>query len=664
MLAGRCRTEVYATDSQPLAESAALGTSVDHLYRRGAVYWWQRRLPVRLAVDGSRRVAHSLLTADPLLARRLARACSAAFDHAILDLMSKASPTREDLVGVLDDIFRRVLQDGERTRADRAPGPPEWLPEPATDPRYEGLEPEQWNDVDYPPEEWIAEWRSAVLTNTVKDVLPMVADALRARNLDQALDTPAGRHLCRLSLIVAAHAHSVNARREWGDYSDGWPQTAGVPAAELHGPLVPTPNVAVTKRIARAPSADSPPTSQSANDKLLSETFEPFMRSQASWSEEYRKHATETLGVFISLMGDLPVSQITGETAETFRDRMRQLPPKRGVGIYAGMTPIQALTSSERLRIAQREPGETVLWGRTNLSRQQADMYAAQLFMKTINKYLSVFTTWGAWMEAGDERSLMLHRGRCPFSGQAYSKTSIRKESSHAGRTRAVYTPEHLRVIFGSALMLDPPSLLPSNDEDGQLQQAKFWSILIGRYTGIRLGEISMLLPCDFRVDDGVHIIDLVSDANRTFKTEAGDRKIPLHPDLIALQLPSFASEAQRLNVGRLFPATKASASASQRAANISKWFTRWRRAQGIVSTRLPFHALRHTFETELKSRLPGADTVIDQIVGHKPGSVGAGYSPHIPIRTKYEAICRIDYQADISLIVAALKAQRPGAAG
>ena len=64
----------------------------------------------------------------------------------------------------------------------------------------------------------------------------MVTDALRARELDQALDTPAGRHLCRLSLIVAAHAHAINARREWGDYTDGWPQTAGVPARGCYAP--------------------------------------------------------------------------------------------------------------------------------------------------------------------------------------------------------------------------------------------------------------------------------------------------------------------------------------------------------------------------------------------------------------------------------------------
>ena len=289
-------------------------------------------------------------------------------------------------------------------------------------------------------------------------------------------------------------------------------------------------------------------------------------------------------------------------------------------------------------------------------------MYAAQLTMKTINKYLSVFTTWGGWMVAGDERSMLLHRGKCPFAGKAYPKSAIKKESNQMGRTRTVYTPEDLRVMFSSSLMLEPPSLLPSNDADVQLQQAKFWSILIGLYTGLRLGEISMLIPRDFRVEDGVQIIDLVSDASRQFKSEAGDRKIPLHPHLIALKLPFFVEEAKRVNAKRLFPAMKMSVSTDQRAANISKWFTRWRRSIGLDSTRTPFHAFRHSFETELKSRLPGADTLVDQIVGHKPGSVGAEhYSSNLPIRSKFEAICRIDYQTDISLIVIALEKQLAG---
>ena len=134
-------------------------------------------------------------------------------------------------------------------------------------------------------------------------------------------------------------------------------------------------------------------------------------------------------------MGDLPVSKITGEVAEAFRGRMRQLPPKRGVGIYAGMTPAQARTTAERLRTALSDPGEIIPWGKKSLSRKQADMYAVQLTMKTINKYFSVFTTWGAWMVAGDERSLLLHRGKCPFAGRRIRRAQLRRSRTRrAGR--------------------------------------------------------------------------------------------------------------------------------------------------------------------------------------------------------------------------------------
>ena len=92
-----------------------MGTSVDHLYRRQSVYWWQRRIPLGLRIESPYRIARSLRTADPGLARRRARACSAAFDHVIMQFMAESVPARADLVRVLDTVFRRILEDGERT---------------------------------------------------------------------------------------------------------------------------------------------------------------------------------------------------------------------------------------------------------------------------------------------------------------------------------------------------------------------------------------------------------------------------------------------------------------------------------------------------------------------------------------------------------------------
>ena len=111
---------------------------------------------------------------------------------------------------MLDDIFRRVLDDGERMRAEREPGEsPPWTPEPQTDPLYEGLEPEDWDKVASPPEILATEWRDAVLLNRVNDVEPLVEDALEARGLEALRTGTAWRRFMRLALLAATEAHGA-----------------------------------------------------------------------------------------------------------------------------------------------------------------------------------------------------------------------------------------------------------------------------------------------------------------------------------------------------------------------------------------------------------------------------------------------------------------------
>ncbi|GAJ30200.1 hypothetical protein AA0498_1281 [Acidomonas methanolica] len=84
-----------------------MGTGINHLFRRGAVYWWPRRLPGPLKASwrcpSHARIARSLRTCDPDLARQRARRFSAAFDRVMLDVMTAEHPlTRKDLSQMLD----------------------------------------------------------------------------------------------------------------------------------------------------------------------------------------------------------------------------------------------------------------------------------------------------------------------------------------------------------------------------------------------------------------------------------------------------------------------------------------------------------------------------------------------------------------------------------
>ena len=634
-----------------------MGTCIDHLYRRHATYWWRRRVPAGLSQLGLRRVARSLRTTDPALARRRARACSAAYDCAIMQLMRRPNPTREDLQRVLDDIFHRILQDGERTRAERDPGPPPWTPEPQDDPRYEGLEPEEWDEVPYPPEQWTQDWRNAVMCNAQEDVHPLVGDALSARHLTLSPKSAEWRRVCRLSLIVAARAYEINAKREWGDYSDGWPASAGVPASELPGAPEVTP-ASLGPPVSMVPGAGLVAPDASP---LLSASFAEFFASQPSWAAKYRKQADVAVLKFVSLMGDLPVGQITRKIAGDFRDRLQAMPRLYGKSLYAGMSPSQALTTANRFRTEASNGKERVTHRGVRLAPERLAGLIAPTSKKTVNRDFSVFTSWGKWMVDDDDRARALRNGACPFAGKAFKSSDAKKESRLAGRSRVAFTSVQLTTMLKSKLFLTPPHMRDAGSDDVELQRGQFWAVLIGLYTGMRLGEISMLRPGDFQREDGIVHINLVSDRNRSFKSEAGDRKIPLHPDLVRLHLMEFAHDALERGATRLLPGMKDSKVSLQRGANISKWFGRWRKSLGLDSAQTPFHAFRKTFVTKLKTKFNGADTLVDQIVGHEPSSVGAAhYTDPLPLTSKAEAVAKIDYEVDLAPVIAALTSTRP----
>ena len=140
-------------------------------------------------------------------------------------------PTREELKRVLDDLFRRVLDEGEHDRTDREPGslPPPRAPSPQDDPLHEGLTIEEWHTVPTEPEREADQWRDAVSLNRAHDVKPLLDAAMRRLEVAKPPGSPRWRQFLRLALMVAADAHAFDARREHSDHSDGFPNTSRIP---------------------------------------------------------------------------------------------------------------------------------------------------------------------------------------------------------------------------------------------------------------------------------------------------------------------------------------------------------------------------------------------------------------------------------------------------
>ena len=133
------------------------------------------------------------------------------------------------------------------------------------------------------------------------------------------------RRLCRLSLVVAARAYEINAKREWGDYSDECAASAGVPARELPGSAEPAP-ASPAQLLPQPANASDPGPVALAASPLMSVSCAAFFASQPRWSTKYRKQVDVALLKFVSLMGDLPVGQITRSLADTLRGLLQAMP--------------------------------------------------------------------------------------------------------------------------------------------------------------------------------------------------------------------------------------------------------------------------------------------------------------------------------------------------
>ena len=87
------------------------------------------------------------------------------------------------------------------------------------------------------------------------------------------------------------------------------------------------------------------------------------------------------------------------------------------------------------------------------------------------------------------------------------------------------FTADEMNLILGDAL------------EGESLEQNKperYWVTLLSAYSGARLNEICQLDVIDIQELDGIWTINLnANSADKSIKTEAGNRLVPIHPKLL-----------------------------------------------------------------------------------------------------------------------------------
>ena len=170
---------------------------------------------------------------------------------------------------------------------------------------------------------------------------------------------------------------------------------------------------------------------------------------------------------------------------------------------------------------------------------------------------------------------------------------------------RKPFSIEQLNAIFSAPLYAGC-----QDDENGYAERGpnhprrgRFWVPLLALFTGMRLNEICQLLVSDVTVDDNTDVILVREgevDGEKSVKTDAGERCIPIHPELKRLGFLDHVAARRKAGDGRLFPELPRGSTGYYSDA-FQKWFSRFLRKAGASEPKTSFHSFRHTFRDALR---------------------------------------------------------------
>jgi integrase len=308
---------------------------------------------------------------------------------------------------------------------------------------------------------------------------------------------------------------------------------------------------------------------------LLSTAFKQY-KSEAlksdRWQPQTQYDNTIAYDVFIELLGDIPVSDLSPALLRKYRDLLLKYPVHRNK-----IQPIKNLSLKEILSLDTTYPS---------------------ISLTTINNHLRRMSAFLNWLnDQGYQVPNTLGRMK------------LRQKKSLKSM-RSPFETSDLIKLFSSPIYTQ---LKYKHDYE-------YWLPLLGLYTGCRIEEISQLHLDDIYIDEEIPYLS-ISDkhSGQHIKSESSRRKIPIHTELMALGFMKFIKGRVTENEEMLFGYLKPQRSKYSHAP--SKWFSRYKRKQQIHDSKKVFHSFRHTM-AECLRQSRAFDYEIKELLGHSSGSI------------------------------------------
>jgi|GEM_PF-4729918 len=207
----------------------------------------------------------------------------------------------------------------------------------------------------------------------------------------------------------------------------------------------------------------------------------------------------------------------------------------------------------------------------------------------------------------------------------------------HPSEKRDPFSIAHLEAIFSTEPWNGAPPL-PS-----ALRPSRYWVPLIALYSGARLTDICGQRLDEVIVEEGIPVFNFVHRPGVRRIKGGRSRKVPVHPELIALGFLEYVEAANRSGQQILFNDCKPDTLLKWGDAT-SKWFARKIKGIGVRGRSLTMHSFRHSFEDALR-RAEIHDTPIgNAITGRSSAGVSKNYGSKYPVQQLQDAIAKVSY--------------------
>ena len=340
---------------------------------------------------------------------------------------------------------------------------------------------------------------------------------------------------------------------------------------------------------------------KTASGMLLSVAMEKFLKEKCELNPKAKHHyeteVPDDFKLIIRILGDKRVDEVNRDDAMTLFGTLKQLPANLNkVKRYRGKTITEILALKEKPRAEA-----------------------------TINGVMVNASALFGWLA---KREYV--RQDC-FEG-------LRVPRKKGGRERLV--DADLLKIFSH----------PIYTEHGYQYTYQYWLPLIALHSGMRMNEICQLRPQDIVEENGILILNVVEDGeDMSVKTDAGIRRIPVHPMLLQLGFGEFIQSRQKTDC--LFDNLPV-AEDGRRSKRASRWFCLFRPKVGLTERGKDFHSFRHTIIDDLKQGEVN-ERVLKALVGHadqlsedvqKDDITFDRYGKRYNADILYKMVCRLDY--------------------